>query len=41
VAGVGRHRLAQHLVACATVRVLAGHRYYVPAFHYLIPFYSP
>jgi hypothetical protein len=28
-------------VAYATVRVFTGHWYYVPAYHYLTPFYSP
>ena len=28
-------------VAYATVRVLTGHWYYVPQYHYLTPFYSP
>ena len=28
-------------VAYATVRVFTGHWYYVPADHYLTPFYSP
>src|ERR1700742_4197356 len=28
-------------VAYATVRVFMGHYYWVPAYHYLTPFYSP